>query len=102
MKDDAMPTRNISLTKYFDEFVDETIGKGAYQNASEVVRDALRLLQAKQREEELKLENLRKAAAVGFEAVERGRYTKLSSKEDIRKAIARIGRESLKEAKRRR
>ena len=97
-----MPTRNISLTKHFDEFVDETVGKGTYQNASEVVREAPRLLQTKQREDELKLENLRKAAAVGFADVERGRYTTLASKADIRKAISRIGREAIKEAKRRR
>jgi antitoxin ParD1/3/4 len=98
----AMPTKNISLTKHFDQFVDDTVRKGAYQNASEVVRDALRLLQAKQQEDELKLENLRKAAAIGFADIEHGRYSTLSSKEDIRRAMTKIGREAVKEAKRKR
>jgi antitoxin ParD1/3/4 len=95
-----MPTKNISLTKHFDQFVDDTVRKGTYQNASEVVRDALRLLQAKQQEDELKLENLRKAAAIGFADIEHGRYTTIAPGQS-RKVIAEIGRKAVKEAKRR-
>ena len=34
-----MPTRNISLTREQDEFVDEIVKAGEYQNASEAVND---------------------------------------------------------------
>lgn len=40
-----MPTRNINLTDHFDRFIEAGIAAGRYQNASEVVRAALRLLE---------------------------------------------------------
>ncbi len=39
-----MPTRNISLTAEQDAFVQEVVEAGEYQNASEAIRDALRVL----------------------------------------------------------
>jgi putative addiction module CopG family antidote len=39
-----MPTRNISLTAEQDAFVENVVRAGEYQNASEAVRDALRVL----------------------------------------------------------
>ena len=39
-----MPTRNISLTDRLDRCVENNVSTGRYQNASEVVRDSLRLL----------------------------------------------------------
>lgn len=65
-----MPTRNISLTEHFDRFVDESVASGRFQNASAVVREALRLLEAKTRGEALRQERLRaaeKEAAGAFE-----------------------------------
>jgi antitoxin ParD1/3/4 len=91
-----MPTRNISLTKHFDTFVDETVREGSYQNASEVVRDALRLLESKRREEELKLKRLRDAAVEGFADIERGNYTEIASKADLRKFMTATSREATK------
>jgi antitoxin ParD1/3/4 len=54
-----MPTRNISLTPEQDAFIEEAVKSGEYQNASEAVRDALRALQQRRREDILKLEALR-------------------------------------------
>ncbi len=36
---------NISLTKHFDEFVQRQVESGRYNNSSEVIRAALRLLE---------------------------------------------------------
>jgi antitoxin ParD1/3/4 len=69
-----MPTRNISLTEQFDRFVEDNVSSGEYQNASEVVRDGLRLLQQRKREETLKLRELRRAAREGFAQIDRGDY----------------------------
>ena len=44
-----MPTRNISLTDEQDAFVERVVKAGEYQNASEAVRDALRVLQQRRR-----------------------------------------------------
>lgn len=70
-----MPTRNINLTDHFDRFVEASIASGRYQNASEVVRAALRLLEQQEQEDALKLERLREAVREGIEADARGDVT---------------------------
>ncbi|MGE0829618.1 MAG: type II toxin-antitoxin system ParD family antitoxin [Hyphomonadaceae bacterium] len=58
-----MATRNISLTDHLDRFVEARVQSGDYQNASEVVRDALRMLEARQAEREARLARLRAGQA---------------------------------------
>ena len=41
----AEETRNVSLTAEMNSFIRDQVASGRYQNASEVVRSALRLLQ---------------------------------------------------------
>ena len=41
---------NVALTPYFEDFIRQLIGAGRYNNASEVVRAALRELQQKEGE----------------------------------------------------
>jgi len=50
-----MPTRNVNLTDELDSFVLEKIESGRYDNASEVVRAALRTLEREERQFEAKL-----------------------------------------------
>ena len=69
-----MPTRNISLTPEQDAFIDEVLKDGEYQNASEAVRDALRILQQRRREDALKIEALRMQLQAGAEAIDRGNF----------------------------
>ncbi len=72
-----MPTRNISLTPEQDEFVEKVVKSGEYQNASEAVRDALRALQQRRREDELKLKALRTHIKAGAEALRRGEFVEV-------------------------
>jgi len=72
-----LPTRNISLTAEQDAFVDSVVKAGEYQNASEAVRDALRVLQQRRREDRLKLEALRALINAGVDATERGEFTEV-------------------------
>ena len=67
-----MPTRNINLTEHFDQFVERQVSSGRYGNASEIVRDALRLLEEKGQEREAKLKALRHAAKQGFDEIDQG------------------------------
>jgi len=60
-----MPTRNVNLTEELDRFIQEKLESGRYDNASEVVRAALRALEREEREYEAKLAALRAAIAVG-------------------------------------
>jgi antitoxin ParD1/3/4 len=55
----SMPTRNVNLTDELDEFVREKVESGRFENASEVVRAALRSLDRDERQYEAKLAKLR-------------------------------------------
>ena len=61
----GMPTRNVNLTDELDQFILDKVKTGRYENASEVVRAALRSLERDEREYEEKLAALRAAIAEG-------------------------------------
>jgi antitoxin ParD1/3/4 len=67
-----MPTRNINLTAHFDEFVERQVSSGRYSNASEIVREGLRLLEEQEQVRQAKLKGLRKAAKDGFDEIDQG------------------------------
>lgn len=60
-----MPTRNVNLTDELDRFVSAKIESGRYENASEVVRAALRALERDEQQHEAKLAALRAAIEEG-------------------------------------
>jgi len=60
-----MPTRNVNLTDELDRFVLDKVESGRYENASEVVRAALRTLEREDRQYEAKLVALRRAIDEG-------------------------------------
>ena len=60
-----MPTRNVNLTQELDQFVLARVESGRFENASEVVRAALRTLEREERVYEAKLEGLRSAIDEG-------------------------------------
>jgi len=89
-----MPTRNISLTPQFDGFVEQSVREGEFANASEVVRAGLQLLKQRREERMLRLERLRAAATIGFDALDRGEYVEVGDDRALREHIAAIGREA--------
>jgi antitoxin ParD1/3/4 len=72
-----MPTRNVNLTPEQDDFVEESIRTGRYQNASEAMRDAIRSLQQRLREDELKLDLLRARIGSGMAALTEGDFVEV-------------------------
>ena len=60
-----MPTRNVSLTDELDGFLQARVDSGRYEDASEVVRAALRTLEREERAFEAKLEALQRAIDEG-------------------------------------
>jgi len=60
-----MPTRNVNLTEELDNFVLAKIDSGRYENASEVIRAALRTLEREEQQFEAKLAGLRTAIDQG-------------------------------------
>lgn len=73
-----MPTMNVNLTSEIAEFVSSEVASGDYATASELVRDALRLLRRERDVEAQKLEILRRKIDVGLEQAERGEFSKRS------------------------
>jgi antitoxin ParD1/3/4 len=60
-----MPTRNVNLTEELDRFIARKVKSGRYENASEVVRSALRTLEREEQRHEAKLAALRAAIDLG-------------------------------------
>jgi antitoxin ParD1/3/4 len=75
----AMPTRNVVLTERQAHLVDSLVNSGRFQNASEVLRAGLRLIEREEVEMQEKLEVLRDAARAGIADVEAGRLNNFSS-----------------------
>lgn len=65
-------TLNISLTPEQNKFIASKVSSGSYLTASEVVREALRLLQEHERLREMHLEELRSKIQEGLDALDRG------------------------------
>lgn len=61
-----MATRNVVLTQHQHELVELLVQSGRYQNASEVLREGLRLVEREQAEESAKIAVLRRAAELGW------------------------------------
>jgi putative addiction module CopG family antidote len=78
-----MRTRNVVLTDHQADLVEQLVASGRYQNASEVLREGLRLIEAREREESARLKALRHAAQVGIDDIEAGRYRIFGSADEL-------------------
>ncbi|WP_028138832.1 type II toxin-antitoxin system ParD family antitoxin [Bradyrhizobium japonicum] len=78
-----MPTRNVVLTERQEELLEALVKSGRYQNASEVLRDGLRLVEQREAEDAGKLEALRAAARAGVSALAQGDFKEFESIEDL-------------------
>jgi antitoxin ParD1/3/4 len=79
----SMPTRNVVLTKRQEELIETLVESGRYQNASEVLRDGLRLVEQRAAEDAGKLKALRAAARAGVAALEKGDFKEFETAEDL-------------------
>lgn len=73
-----MATMNVSLPGDMVDFVEREVSQGGYSSSSEVVRDALRLLQHDKAQQAEKLAILRREIGIGVEAAAAGRFSKKS------------------------
>lgn len=87
-----MPTRNVVVTERHQKIIDRLVRSGRYQNASEVLREGLRLVEQREAEDAAKLRALREAARLGDEAEFRpfGSFDELDRYlEDVTEAVIR-------------
>jgi antitoxin ParD1/3/4 len=90
-----MPTRNVVLTNEQAELVQSLVNSGRYQNASEVIREGLRLIERREAEDTAKLQALRNAAELGTAALDRGAYTEFSEARSFEKYLNGIADDAL-------
>lgn len=86
---------NISLTPRLEKFVNDRVKSGQYASASEVVRDALRLLEDEQKLRDWKLEELRKEVQKGLEDYKNGRFKTFETGQQVADYIKKKAREKL-------
>lgn len=89
-----MPTRNVVLTGHFDSFVSSSVERGHYTDASEVVREGLRLLEQRQAEDQAKLAWLRGAVQESIDSLHRGEGQTFDSMDDLATHIRQIAKEA--------
>lgn len=85
---------NVSLTPKLEALIQDKVASGRYNSASEVVREALRLLEEYDRVRTMRLAELRRDIAVGVDQLERGQTTQHdnASLEALAKRIKDSGR----------
>ncbi|MDF1731655.1 MAG: type II toxin-antitoxin system ParD family antitoxin [Minwuia sp.] len=79
---------HVSLTDRLNDYVREKVASGLYNNASEVVREALRRQIEAEMSEEARLARLREAIDIGLEQAERGEVSELNMKDILRELDA--------------
>lgn len=72
-----MPTRNVVLTDHQSDLVEDLVRTGRYQNASEVLREGLRLVEQRERRDAAKLALLRAAVGEGLADLEAGQFVEV-------------------------
>jgi antitoxin ParD1/3/4 len=86
-----MPTRNVVLTAHHETLIETLVSTGRYQNASEVLREGLRLIEAQEAREAAKLKALQDAAQTGFADLDHGRHRELHD-DALEEYVAGLGR----------
>ncbi len=85
-----MATRNVVLSQHQHELVESWVRSGRYQNASEVLREGLRLLERREVEDAAKVAALRDAASKGWLDLATGRYDDIAD-ENLDDFIGQLG-----------
>lgn len=93
-----MPTRNVVLSEHQQQLVESLVQSGRYQNASEVLRDGLRLIEERERMAQAKLKALKQAARQGWADVAAGRYADVTD-DSLEDFVGQLGRRAAQLAK---
>jgi antitoxin ParD1/3/4 len=92
-----MPTRNVVLTERQETLIEALVQSGRYQNASEIMREGLRLVENREVEEATKLEALRAAAQIGVSALDRGEFKEFADASALIAHLNKLADEVLSE-----
>ncbi|WP_165070962.1 type II toxin-antitoxin system ParD family antitoxin [Paludisphaera rhizosphaerae] len=76
----------VSLTPELEQLVHRKVESGLYLSASEVVREALRLLEERDKPQAIKCEEIRKEIQLGIDQADRGEVAAL----DVTGTLAKV------------
>lgn len=93
-----MPTRNVVLTDHQTSLVEQLVSSGRYQNASEVLREGLRLVEQREAEDALRLQALRAAVRAGVDDIEAGRFETFDEAQALRHHLHSIAVNAIDQA----
>jgi antitoxin ParD1/3/4 len=83
---------NVSLTPELETLVNEKVKSGNYNSASEVVREALRLLKEQDELKRIRREELRREVMRGVTDIREGRFRTYESGEELAEQIIAEGK----------
>ncbi|MGD9814424.1 MAG: type II toxin-antitoxin system ParD family antitoxin [Hyphomonadaceae bacterium] len=95
-----MATRNVVLTERQEELIEELVRSGRYQNASEVLREGLRMIEQREAEDAAKLAALREAARAGAASIDAGEVRAFSDAKALRRHLRDVAAMAKRGAKR--
>jgi antitoxin ParD1/3/4 len=87
-KERGAPSHKVVLTEQQEAMIEQPVHSGRYQNASEVLRDGLLLVQQREAENKARLVALRRAASAGLDDFTIGRYRRFADGEAPREYLA--------------
>jgi antitoxin ParD1/3/4 len=90
-----MPTRNVVLTDHQAAMLERLVSSGRYQNASEVLREGLRLVENRDAEDRARLDALRAAARIGVADVVAGRFRSFETPAALERHLTAVADEAI-------
>lgn len=86
---------NVSLTPELETLVNDKVKSGNYNSASEVVREALRLLKEQDELKRIRREEMRREVMKGVTDVREGRFRTYESSNELAQEIIAAGKKKL-------
>jgi antitoxin ParD1/3/4 len=93
-----MPTRNVVITDRQAALLERLVGSGRYQNASEVLREGLRLVESRDAEERARLKALRDAAGIGVADAGAGRFVTFDTADALHAHLLAVAGQAIEES----
>ena len=90
------------LTDTQENLIRSLVDSGRYQNASEVIREGLRLIERREAEDAAKLDALRAAADVGMADIQRGAYKEFAEPGSLESYLNGLTNDTVERPRRRR
>jgi len=91
-----MPTRNVVLTAHQAKLIEKLVASGRYQNASEVLREGIRLIERRAVEEKAALKVLREALQAGIDDIKAGRYRSFGDAKSLRRHLSAVAEDAVR------